>query len=71
MTSKQATKLGYRVIAASPFEVGLTKNGKGVRTWFCQELDRKIPSLDHPEIKRAITINEEMEQKYGNTTRTD
>jgi hypothetical protein len=62
MTSTEAEKLGYKVIAASPFEVGLIKNEKGVRSWFCQDFDRKLPSLDHPEIQRAIAINEGIEQ---------
>lgn len=62
MTAKEAKELGYEVVAASPFEVGLVKNGKGIRTWFCQEFDRKLPSLDHPEIQRAIKITEDMEK---------
>jgi hypothetical protein len=56
--TEKAKVLGYEVIAASPFEVGLVKNGKGVRTWFCQEFDRKLPGLDHPKIKESILINE-------------
>ena len=61
MTTQEAEQLGYKVIAASPFEVGLVKNGKGIRTWWCQDFDRKLPSLDHPEIQRAIQIMEEMD----------
>ena len=69
MTIQEAEKLGYEVIAASPFEVGLVKNGKGIRTWFSQSFDwpgvkswsGKLPNLDHPEIQRAIAITEEMD----------
>ncbi len=59
MTIEEAQKLGYEVIKASPFEVGLLKNGKGIRTWFCQDFDRKLPPLDHPLIQRAIQIVED------------
>lgn len=54
MTKEQAALLGYEVIKASPHEVGLVKNGKGIRTWFCQDFDRKLPELDHPIITEAI-----------------
>lgn len=54
MTREQAAALGYSVIKASPHEVGLLKNGKGIRTWFCQDFDRKLPALDHPIIVEAI-----------------
>lgn len=62
MTKEEAEKLGYKVIAASPFEVGLVKNDKGIRTWFCQDFDRKLPPLDHPKIQEAIQITEDMER---------
>ena len=62
MTKKEAEIHGYKVIAASAFEVGLIKGERGIRTWFCQDFDRKLPPLDHPEILRAIEINEEMER---------
>ena len=55
---RRAEALGYSVVRASPFEVGLTKNGRGLRTWFCADFDRKLPALDHPEIQRAIEVNE-------------
>jgi len=54
MTIQEAEKLGYRVIKASPFEVGLIKGEIGIRTWFCQDFDRRLPSLDHPIIQEAI-----------------
>lgn len=59
MTKEEAEKLGYKVIAASDFEVGLVKNGIGVRTWFCQDFDRKLPPLDHPKILATIELNEQ------------
>ena len=65
MTKEEAEKLGYQVIAASVFEVGLVKNGIGVRSWFCQEFDRKLPPLDHPKILATIELNE---QPPGNVT---
>jgi len=58
MTSSDAAKLGYRVVPASPFEVGLIKNGRGIRTWFARDFDGKLPPLDHPKIQQAIEINE-------------
>ena len=61
MTTQESKKIGYKVIAASPFEVGLVKNGKGIRTWFSQSFDGKLPTMDHPKIQEAIRINEEME----------
>lgn len=65
MTAKEAKALGYEVVAASNFEVGLVKNGRGIRTWFCQDFDRKLPSLDHPLIQEAIRITEEMDRKIA------
>jgi hypothetical protein len=62
MTKEQAKALGYEVIAASAFEVGLIKNGKGIRTWFCQDFDRKLPELNHPKIQESIWINERLEK---------
>lgn len=58
MTAQEAEALGYKVIAASVFEVGLVKDGRGVRTWFCSDFDRKLPPLDHPEIAKAIDVHE-------------
>lgn len=60
MNAKEAYQLGYRVIAASPFEVGLTKNDRGIRTWFSQEFDRRLPTLDHPTILRCIENHEQL-----------
>lgn len=61
MTAEDAKALGYEVIAASPFEVGLSKNGVGLRTWWCQDFDRKLPGLDHPIIQQAILRHEDDE----------
>ncbi len=66
MTVEQAKELGYEVKLASPFEVGLIKNGKGIRTWWAIEFGapprppamRELPPLDHPKILQAIEINE-------------
>lgn len=68
MTIQEAEKLGYKVISASFFEVGLVKNGKGVRTWYCSDFDRKLPPLDHPKIQNSIRINEEFEASEINKT---
>lgn len=62
ITKEEASALGYEVVAASPFEVGLIKNGKGIRTWFCQYFDRKLPELDHPLIMESIMIMEDYER---------
>ncbi len=58
MSEQEAKDLGYEVVKASAFEVGLTKNGKGIRTWWFNEFNGKIPSLTHPEIQKSIKINE-------------
>jgi len=63
MTAQEAAALGYEVVKASPFEVGLIKNEKGIMTWFCQDFDRKLPDLDHPKIQEAIEIQEEFEKE--------
>ena len=61
MTAEKAKAPGYEVIAASAFEVGLIKGDVGLRTWFCQDFDRRLPTLDHPKILEAIEINERFE----------
>ena len=58
MTRQEAEALGYAVIAASSFEVGLIKGDKGIMTWFCQDFDRVLPPLDHPKIMRTIEVHE-------------
>lgn len=55
-----AAALGYKVIAASAFEVGLVRNGQGVRTWFAQDFDGAMPTLEHPKIQEAIRATERM-----------
>lgn len=62
MTAKEARALGYKLIKASPFEVGLIKNDKGIRTWWASEFGGKMPPLDHYEIIRAIEAQEELER---------
>lgn len=54
----EAKALGYALIKASPYEVGLIKNGHGIRTWWASEFGGKMPKLDHPEIQEAIRITE-------------
>jgi len=61
MTKEEAEELGYEVIRASSFEVGLCKNGKGLRTWFCEKFDYKLPDLDHPIIVKSIENHERVE----------
>lgn len=58
MTIKEAQAKGYAVIKASPFEVGLLRNGNGVRTWFARDFGGKLPKLDHSLISEAIRIHE-------------
>lgn len=63
MTKQEAEQLGYKVIQASPFEVGLVKNGKGVRTWWAKDFGGKLPGLDHSLILEHIRIQEELENE--------
>lgn len=58
MTATEATAKGYKLVQASPFEYGLIKNGKGVRTWFQNQFGREIPDLEHPLVQAAIDIQE-------------
>ncbi len=58
MTIEEAKSAGYRVVKASPFEVGLVKGDKGVRTWWAKEFNCQLPSLDHWAIQEAISIHE-------------
>jgi hypothetical protein len=57
VTVEQAKELGYEVVITSPFEVGLVKNGQGIRTWWNSDFGH-VPSLDHPVIQQAIEMNE-------------
>jgi len=63
MTDTEAYQLGYRVIEASTFEVGLVKNGIGIRTWWNSTFKNEIPTLDNPVIQEAIRITEELNRK--------
>lgn len=60
MTIEEAVALGYEVTAASSTEVGLLKDGMGIRCWFCEEFDYRLPELDHPKIQEAIKTTETM-----------
>jgi len=48
----------YELIKASPFEVGLLRNGLGVRTWWARDFDCKMPDLRHPLVQEAIAACE-------------
>ena len=58
MTAQEAEKLGYQVVRASPSEVGITKNGEGIRTWWAKDFEGKLPALEHPLILKAIETHE-------------
>ncbi|MGH2414540.1 MAG: hypothetical protein ACRDEA_12830 [Microcystaceae cyanobacterium] len=64
MTIKEAEALGYKVIKASPFEVGLTRNGQGIRTWWASDFGGKLPGLDHSLIQEAIVIHNKIESDF-------
>lgn len=49
---------GWEVIKASPFEVGLIKDGKGIRTWWAKDFDCNLPTFDHPIIQKCIQDHE-------------
>lgn len=59
MTVEEAQALGYEVVIASPFEIGLVKNGQGIRTWWGSDFGH-VPALDHPIVQKAIEITESM-----------
>lgn len=63
MTVDEAKVSGYTLIVASPMEVGLLKNGKGIRTWWNAEFHGRFPDLDHPLVQQAILVTEEMEKE--------
>ena len=54
----RARTQGYKVIKASPFEVGLVKNGVGIRTWWASDFDCKLPPLGHPVMMDCIKRSE-------------
>jgi hypothetical protein len=58
MTAKEAKALGYSVVKASPFEVGLLHKGKGVKTWFARDFGGKLPKLDHSIIRETVILHE-------------
>lgn len=61
---EEAEQLGYKVIEASAFEVGLVKGEQGVKTWWCQDFDRKLPDLGHPTILATVAIHEEFSEHF-------
>jgi hypothetical protein len=56
---------GYELKQASAVEVGLTKNGKGLRTWFISQFGNDKPTLEHPLVQTAIKANEEIETMFN------
>jgi hypothetical protein len=58
MSSEEAKFLGYEVFRVSDIEVGLCKNGVGIRTWWASDFERIIPTLDHPKILACISARE-------------
>ena len=58
MTVAEVKALGYSLIKASRFEVGLVKNGVGVRTWWASEFGGKMPPLDHSVVQESVRANE-------------
>ena len=67
-TITSAAAAGYKVVKASPFEVCLTKNGRGLRTWWVNQFKGEMPTLAHPLVQLAITINEDMENEIRERT---
>lgn len=65
MTKEQAQALGYRVVVAGPFEIGLVKGDQGCRTWWGNDFQWRMPELDHPWIMDAILAQEQMEAMFG------
>lgn len=55
----------YELIRASRFEVGLTCDGHGVRTWWRSAFKGLRPTLSHPRVREAIKINETMLKEKG------
>lgn len=60
MTKEEAKQKGYELVIASAFEFGLIQNGRGLKTWWVQDFGGTMPDLDHPKIKEAILINEQI-----------
>lgn len=62
MTKEEAESKGYKIVQASSCEIGLIKQGKGVRTWFYSAFNPDEPiTIEHPLIQRAIEIQEDFE----------
>lgn len=65
MTIQEAVQKGYELVKASPFEVGIIKNGQGLRTFWLAEFGGKMPTLAHPQIQAAIAIQEDLEKEWN------
>lgn len=60
----EAAAKGFSLVRASPFEVGLLRNGRGCRTWWAGEFGCKMPKLDHAAVQEAIRTTEDYEIQY-------
>lgn len=60
MNAREAKVLGYEVVKASPYEVGLVHKGKGVKTWWARDFGGKLPKLDHSIIRETIILHESL-----------
>jgi len=65
VTPEEAKALGYEVIKASAYEVGLVKGDRGVRSWWASDFDGKLPDLLHPTIMETVNRNEESAKETG------
>lgn len=61
MTEKDVSDLGYKVVWAGPFEVGLVKNGRGIRTWWAKDFGGELPPLNHSLVLEAVFNQEKLE----------
>lgn len=65
MTAAEATALGYELVEASAFELGLLKNGQGLRTWWKTDGQGRRLTLDHPLVMEAIGVQEGLERQWA------
>jgi hypothetical protein len=51
---------GYQLIQASPFEVGLIKDGRGIRTWWASEFDGQMPDFKNEKVLAIVRAHEQL-----------
>lgn len=51
---------GYQLIQASPFEVGLIKDGRGIRTWWASEFDGQMPDFTNEKVLAIVRAHEQL-----------